>query len=338
MHIAATSPLALTAEEIDAAVIERERAIFTEQAKETGKPDAVIEKMVTGRLQKFFKESVLLKQEFVIDHREDRRAGCCRGGKGCRRADQGRRLRPLRARRRHREGRERLRRRSGRGGRGLAFRKIASSRADRPCNATTGPPVVEEPTLMAADAASSPALQTSASQAFRERPARVRRPTASTPTPPPLRPAISMRPRLPERRCALSSAAAISFAGMAGAASGMDRVKGRLYRHARDGHECHRARQCADQHRRKRRHPFGNPRRRRRQRASIATKRSPIWKPWPRSSFSPAAPAILSSRPIRRLPCAPPKWAAMSFSRRRRLTAFIPPIPSAIRMPSAMTG
>lgn len=67
MHIAATSPLALTDEEVDPAVVEKERAIFTEQAKESGKPDNVIEKMVTGRLQKFFKETVLLKQQFVID-------------------------------------------------------------------------------------------------------------------------------------------------------------------------------------------------------------------------------------------------------------------------------
>jgi elongation factor Ts len=67
MHIAATSPLALTAEEVAPEIVERERAIFTEQAKESGKPDNVIEKMVKGRLEKFFKESVLLKQAFVID-------------------------------------------------------------------------------------------------------------------------------------------------------------------------------------------------------------------------------------------------------------------------------
>jgi elongation factor Ts len=67
MHVAATSPLALTAEDVDPDIVERERAIFTEQAKESGKPDNVIEKMVTGRIQKFFKESVLLKQQFVID-------------------------------------------------------------------------------------------------------------------------------------------------------------------------------------------------------------------------------------------------------------------------------
>lgn len=67
MHVAATNPLALTADDIDPAVVEREKAVFTEQAKESGKPDAVIEKMVQGRLAKFFKEQVLLKQQFVID-------------------------------------------------------------------------------------------------------------------------------------------------------------------------------------------------------------------------------------------------------------------------------
>ncbi len=67
MHVAATNPLALTAEDIDKDVVEREKAVFTEQAKESGKPDAVIEKMVQGRLAKFFKEQVLLKQQFVID-------------------------------------------------------------------------------------------------------------------------------------------------------------------------------------------------------------------------------------------------------------------------------
>lgn len=67
MHVAATNPLALSAEEIDPAVVERERAIFSEQAKESGKPAGVIEKMVEGRIRKFFEESTLLKQAFVIN-------------------------------------------------------------------------------------------------------------------------------------------------------------------------------------------------------------------------------------------------------------------------------
>ncbi|MGB8818509.1 MAG: translation elongation factor Ts [Rhizobiaceae bacterium] len=67
MHVAATNPLALTAEEVDSAAVERERAIFTEQARESGKPDAIIEKMVEGRIRKFYEEVVLLKQAFVLN-------------------------------------------------------------------------------------------------------------------------------------------------------------------------------------------------------------------------------------------------------------------------------
>jgi len=67
MHIAAINPLALTKDEIAADVIERERAVYTEQARESGKPDNIIEKMVDGRMRKFFEESVLLSQTFVVD-------------------------------------------------------------------------------------------------------------------------------------------------------------------------------------------------------------------------------------------------------------------------------
>ncbi len=67
MHVAAISPLALTAEEVDPAAVAREKAIFTEQARESGKPDNVIEKMIEGRMRKFFEEVVLLKQAFVIN-------------------------------------------------------------------------------------------------------------------------------------------------------------------------------------------------------------------------------------------------------------------------------
>jgi elongation factor Ts len=67
MHVAATNPLALTAEEVDRAAVDRERAIFTEQARESGKPDAIIEKMVEGRIRKFYEEVVLLKQAFVLN-------------------------------------------------------------------------------------------------------------------------------------------------------------------------------------------------------------------------------------------------------------------------------
>ncbi len=68
MHVAAASPLALTSEEMPADVVERERAVFMEQARESGKPENIIEKMVEGRMKKFFKESVLLSQIFVMDN------------------------------------------------------------------------------------------------------------------------------------------------------------------------------------------------------------------------------------------------------------------------------
>jgi len=68
MHVAAAAPLALTADELPAEVVERERAILIEQAKESGKPDNIIEKMVEGRMKKFFKDSVLMSQIFVMDN------------------------------------------------------------------------------------------------------------------------------------------------------------------------------------------------------------------------------------------------------------------------------
>jgi len=67
MHIAAAAPLALTPEHLDKAVVDRERAIQTEIAKQSGKPDNVIEKMMEGRMRKFYEETVLLHQTFVID-------------------------------------------------------------------------------------------------------------------------------------------------------------------------------------------------------------------------------------------------------------------------------
>ncbi len=67
MHIAATNPQAIDIDSLDQDLVERERAVLTEQAKESGKPDNVIEKMVEGRLRKFYEEVVLLKQPFVHD-------------------------------------------------------------------------------------------------------------------------------------------------------------------------------------------------------------------------------------------------------------------------------
>ncbi len=68
MHVAAASPLALTEADIPAEVAERERAVYMEQARESGKPENIIEKMVEGRMKKFFKESVLMSQLFVMDN------------------------------------------------------------------------------------------------------------------------------------------------------------------------------------------------------------------------------------------------------------------------------
>ena len=67
MHIAASNPIAISEEDIDPAVLEREKNIFIQQAKDSGKPDHIIESMVNGRLKKYFEEVVLLKQKFVID-------------------------------------------------------------------------------------------------------------------------------------------------------------------------------------------------------------------------------------------------------------------------------
>ena len=66
MHAAAMSPQALSIDEMDPAVVARERAIFVEQAIESGKPAAVAEKMTEGRIRKFYEEVVLLKQSFVM--------------------------------------------------------------------------------------------------------------------------------------------------------------------------------------------------------------------------------------------------------------------------------
>ena len=67
MHVAATNPLSLDVDALDPAAVERERAIFTEQARASGKPENVIEKMIEGRIRKFYEEVVLLKQSFVMN-------------------------------------------------------------------------------------------------------------------------------------------------------------------------------------------------------------------------------------------------------------------------------
>ena len=67
MHVAAAHPLALNADELDADLIERERSIAMEKAKESGKPQNIVEKMVEGGLAKFRKENALTSQLFVMD-------------------------------------------------------------------------------------------------------------------------------------------------------------------------------------------------------------------------------------------------------------------------------
>ncbi|MCK8484111.1 translation elongation factor Ts [Aliiroseovarius sp. S2029] len=67
MHIAAANPQALNEAELDAAVVEKERAILTEQARESGKPENIIENMIKGRMKKFLAEVTLLGQDFVIN-------------------------------------------------------------------------------------------------------------------------------------------------------------------------------------------------------------------------------------------------------------------------------
>lgn len=67
MHIAASKPMAINSDDVDPKVIERERSILIEQARESGKPDNIIEKMVEGRISKFFSEITLMDQIWVID-------------------------------------------------------------------------------------------------------------------------------------------------------------------------------------------------------------------------------------------------------------------------------
>jgi elongation factor Ts len=69
MHVAAAHPLALTADDLDTALVDRERSIAVEKAKESGKPANIVEKMVEGSLAKFRKESALLTQLFVMDNK-----------------------------------------------------------------------------------------------------------------------------------------------------------------------------------------------------------------------------------------------------------------------------
>ena len=67
MHIAAARPQAVSQDDLDQEAVERERQVLIEQARESGRPDNIIEKMVEGRLRKFYEEVCLLEQTFVVD-------------------------------------------------------------------------------------------------------------------------------------------------------------------------------------------------------------------------------------------------------------------------------
>ncbi|MBQ84050.1 MAG: translation elongation factor Ts [Candidatus Marinimicrobia bacterium] len=67
MQIAATNPLSVTRDDIDSVVVDKEKEIFTEQAKLSGKPDNVLEKIIEGKIEKFYQESCLLEQSFIKD-------------------------------------------------------------------------------------------------------------------------------------------------------------------------------------------------------------------------------------------------------------------------------
>ena len=67
MHVAATNPASISVDDLDPELVAREREILTDQARQSGKPEEIIGKMIEGRLGKFYQEVVLLKQAFVVD-------------------------------------------------------------------------------------------------------------------------------------------------------------------------------------------------------------------------------------------------------------------------------
>ena len=67
MHIAAANPLVVKREDLDEALIEKEKEIYREQGKNEGKPEHIVEKIAEGRIEKYYKEVVLLEQQFVKD-------------------------------------------------------------------------------------------------------------------------------------------------------------------------------------------------------------------------------------------------------------------------------
>lgn len=67
MHIAAAAPQALDIDSLDKAAVEHEKSIYSEQARQSGKPENIIEKMIEGRIRKFYEEVVLLEQAYIMD-------------------------------------------------------------------------------------------------------------------------------------------------------------------------------------------------------------------------------------------------------------------------------
>ena len=65
MHIAASSPISVNIEDVPEEIVSKEKEIYFEQAKNSGNPDNIIEKMIEGRIHKFYKENVLMEQHFV---------------------------------------------------------------------------------------------------------------------------------------------------------------------------------------------------------------------------------------------------------------------------------
>ena len=113
MHVAAANPASLSEADLDPAVVEKEKQVQMDIAREIGKPEAVIEKMIVGRMKKFLAEVTLLGQKFVINPD----LTVAQAAEGSRRRDH--RFRPPGSGRRHREVEGRLRRRSRQGRQGL---------------------------------------------------------------------------------------------------------------------------------------------------------------------------------------------------------------------------
>ena len=67
MHVAAANPASLSEADLDQTLVEREKSVLTEQARESGKPENIIENMIKGRMKKYFEEVTLLNQKFVIN-------------------------------------------------------------------------------------------------------------------------------------------------------------------------------------------------------------------------------------------------------------------------------